>query len=760
MTPAPAAAPETTTPVDDEQSLPYGENFIELPEQLVTALRETVKEFQGQERWVRRQEVKRAWKNRLYERGHQHIIWQNGSNGGFVGVSGGGTMAFGAVQSQAPRYLDAYNIYQPYLRVQMSILTQNLQEPKFKPQRPDKQEDQEAASTAEGYRHIFDRANNPKELALKIARTFGNDGRTVIWTRTEANAQKFGYNPDGTPRSRECSDIYGVIETKVPILSRSQGECLYLFISDDPDIKPAKSEYKDCPKVDQIKAGVSGLGENAYERLARLGVLQGARSEMLSAEAFNHLVTRMRCWLRPECWSDKRMEVELDEPAEGSQAVTVGDRMEELFPDGVCVTFVGDVYVGCYPQSMDDAIVIGFPYEGDGMNRMALMDPMIVVQDYFNDGKNASRECWDFGWPSTWVNAEDAEYDAMVRQRANPYSLRQKKVSVGAKTADQFFREPNPELPATFVQDMEIMSGALPQFILASPPVSFGAGDPDQQTSSGIAQLSAHAMGQQGLVFGQIQAMFAQMYYQAALLATKNPEYAQPIAVAGGSGPTATIDIGKISKGQFGCYPDEDSSFPESTQAKRTTLMGLIELIGPTPIGAQMLQAPKNLEIIADTNGLSELVIPGAQAWKKQMFEIEQLLKGTPIPVDVNAAKETLVQHAAGSMAAEVAGAPPPMLPPPPQPQPSVPVNDWDFHQFEAAACQDWLSSEDCRTEQGKGNQQGVQNVVLHWRAHVAALAAMTPPPMGPPMLPAPPPGAPRPNLPSVPMPAGAAATM
>ena len=99
------------------------------------------------------------------------------------------------------------------------------------------------------------------------------------------------------------------------------------------------------------------------------------------------------------------------------------------------------------------------------------------------------------------------------------------------------------------------------------------------------------------------------------------------------------------------------------------------------------------------------------------MFEIEQLLKGTPIPVDVNAAKETLVQHAAGSMAAEVAGAPPPMLPPPPQPQPSVPVNDWDFHQFEAAACQDWLSSEDCRTEQGKGNQPGVQNVVLHWRA-------------------------------------------
>ena len=34
---------------------------------------------------------------------------------------------------------------------------------------------------------------------------------------------------------------------------------------------------------------------------------------------------------------------------------------------------------------MDDGLVIGFPYDGDGMAREAIMDDAIVIQDFFND---------------------------------------------------------------------------------------------------------------------------------------------------------------------------------------------------------------------------------------------------------------------------------------------------------------------------------------------------------------------------------------
>ena len=75
---------------------------------------------------------------------------------------------------------------------------------------------------------------------------------------------------------------------------------------------------------------------------------------------------------------------------------------------------------------------------------------------------------------------------------------------------------------------------------------------------------------------------------------------------------------------------------------------------------------------------------------------------------------------------------------------PSVPINDYDYHQWHAMKCQDWLNGDDCRKQLAKGNQAGVQNVELHWKAHVAAVAAMAPPPM--PAAPAPkptPPAAP-----------------
>ncbi len=230
------------------------------------------------------------------------------------------------------------------------------------------------------------------------------------------------------------------------------------------------------------------------------------------------------------------------------------------------------------------------------------------------------------------------------------------------------------------------------------------------------------------------------MYYQAALCAANNPDEARVLAIPGGNGNTTTIDVGKISKGHFGAYPDEDSSFPESQSAKRATIDQVLTLIGPTPLGAQLMAVPKNLKIYLDVHGLSEIIIPEAEAYDKQMFEIEQLLKTAPIPPDPQAQDAAMIDHAAATVKLHNSGVPDAQVPPPPQlpPQSTVPVNDWDFHQWEAAACQDWLNSQEMRRQIAQGNQAGVDNVVLHWRAHVAASIAQMPPPIAaPPVAPA-----------------------
>jgi hypothetical protein len=247
----------------------------------------------------------------------------------------------------------------------------------------------------------------------------------------------------------------------------------------------------------------------------------------------------------------------------------------------------------------------------------------------------------------------------------------------------------------------------------------------DQKTASGYAQARAQAMGQQGLIFSKLQKMDAVMYYQAALCAAKNPGEVRTILLPGGSGQTAQVQMGNISKGNFKAYPEGDSNMPESTAAKRATIEKVLTLLGPTPLFPQITAVPKNMRIFLDMEGLEEILIPEAEAYDKQMFEIEQLLAGAPIPPDPQMQNQALVDHAAAAIKLHNSGQPDAQVPPPPQlpSTPSVPVNEYDFHQWEASACQDWLNSEPCRRQQAQGNEVGVQNVVLHWKAHTAILA-------------------------------------
>lgn len=791
---APQDHPATDAPTPDVTEQ-YGPRNERLPEQLVNALRAVVIECQQQESFLRRREVMRAARNRFYERGNQHIYWQQqGNNAGYVMMSPGGVVTSPTGQNvQAPTFIDDYNLFQPFLRIQEAILTQNPPGIDFRAMDPNRIEDCEAAKTADNYRHLFNRANRVKGIQTKIVRMFGNDGRCILWVRTEANAQKWGQNDDGTPKQMETCTVHGTLESKVPILCDSMDQFPYLFLSDDMDVEAAKAEYTGTGAdgvafSEKMKAGMSAPGENNYERYARLGVLQGTRGDTATGQAFAHLLTRMNCWLRPNRWASKKFDDALENadpqldvvPVTGPDGVPTGekrtmtmrDKLQQLFPQGAHIVFAGDVYVGSWGEAMDDALIVGHPYEGDGQFRLAMMDPFVVVQDAFNDAKNATREVFDVGWPSRWVDADEDEYSAIARQRAEPFAIRQHKLLPGEKMADKMFQEPNPEIPVTFVQYVADLGGQLPQFMLATPPAIFGASMEDQKTASGYAQARAQAMGQLGLVWGVIQNMFARMYYLAALCASRNPDHSEEIVIpAGGEGETASVRLERISKGKFGAYPDEDSSFPESTEAKRAVLQQILATVGPTPIGMQMLEAPDNFRVYLDLNGFSELVIPEAQSAEKQQFEIQQMLREAPIPPTPEEMDVALVENAAQTIIAQQTGQTPPTLDLSTLGYlPSVPIQEWDRHDWEAKKCQDWLNGSVCRRELAQGNIAGVQNVVLHWKAHAAiaaqqmaaqmmaqaAMAAPAGPPNGDKSKPN---GAPKPPVNSKDKPPGAPAT-
>ena len=748
----------------------YGERNRDLPEQLKNALSRALKDIGKQEMFDRRREVMRDRRNRYYRRGFQHIYEQRG--GGFaVGVAGQ-TITTENGSFECSQYIGDYNIYRPTLMVIESVLTQNPPGIDFRP-KMQTTEDLEASNTAEVYREYFDRSNNSKGIQLDICEMMGNSGRTVLWVRTEANKQLWGENDEGEARQNEVCTVHGTLESRVvPLTAKSQDDLLACVLFDDPPVKVAKREY---PHIEpKIKSSASGICENAYERIARLGVLQGTRRYSQVGDALSHLVTRVNAFLRPanftgDAYDDPFEEAEEGDVNEKGETMTVREKLDQLFPDGCHAVYLGDTYAESWNESMDDALAIGFPYAGDGMSREAMMDDAIVIQDDFNDSMNAMREATDQGWPRTFINCEDDEFDAIQDQKSEPYAFSPMKARQGMPLEQNFFREPDLVLPASVVQRLEYLAGPFLQFVLGTPPALFGGGMEDQKTANGYAQARAQAMGVKGIPWQSVQWLMARMYYMAALCASKNPDHSEEILVPSKQGGAKSLKLERLRKGHFGAFPDEDSSFPESTAAKRALLQQLLTIAAQNPdVALQLLGNPYNWEIFKQVFGFSEMQMQEATSAAKQMREIELLLDQQPLPPSPEELQAwklqqqmALQQHAA--IALQAAGQPMPPAPPAPVMadfngvqypeellQPSIPVDELDYPQYEGPAGQAWLSTEACWRELNVGrpdttgeivpNTLGVLNVKLHTKAH---LALIPPPPTAAPMTTKPPqPGA------------------
>ncbi len=726
----PAEIPQSPSEAPPES--PYGPDNRDLPEQLVDVLRSTIVEFQGQGKYLRRREVRRDWKLRLYQEGFQHLQWKDGT--GYSQLIGGGTVTNSSGGSmQCPTYMDAYNIFLRFFLIVQAVLTQTLPSVRWQPIDPSNPDDIDKNKEAQNYARLFDRFNDVKDILGQIVRMLGMSGRTVSWTRTEEDSQRFGFEADGvTPKRFQRTTIHGTLETKVPVTCREFDKtCLHVFIFHDYDIKFAKSKY---PWVaDQLKTGVAALGETQYERFARLGVLNGSRGQSQVGDALSYIESGGDFFLRPAAFTGPRYDAEM----EGGG--TIKEALLQLFPQGCRAVFEGDVYCASYAESMDDHLDMQWPYQGDGMSRQAFMEVMVIVQDNFNDLCNWIREKVDTGAGETFANGTQDEIDAITSQRAAPNAIRAAKSfkETGEPLANGFYKTPDPEIPATLFKLLEFMRGDLPEFLLAALPSIQGGEMSDNGTASGYAMATANAKGQLGIIWSRMQRMFARIRYQSALAAAQDEASSGTVNTLSPTGETIAVNLDALKKGNFGCYPDEDSGFPETTAQKRLILKDWVQMAGESPMAAELFDNVDNIEQMKELNGFADMTFIPAEARTKQLHEIEKLLRETPIPPDPAMLQQAQTAHAAEAFAAQDAGGQAPPFTPP-SPRSSVPVGKYDYHQYEFQTGRQWLSSKARRDEEEKGNTAGIDNVTLHLDEHDAyiqqaamAQAAMAAPQSG-----------------------------
>jgi len=648
-----------------------------LSEAAKTALVSIVRKCLKEEQHARRQEVMESRRQRYYERGDQNIYWEKNSHI-FKPLTESGL--------GLPKYMRVFNIFRPHSRSLVSVLSQNPPGVNFVPEDLQQSTDVTAANRAEKMRHRVDRDIRMKDVQTNVARLFCTDARTLAWTHMYG--QKI-----------TCT-IHGVLETKVPIYTSEMAEWGYAVIAREIDREQAEEKYGDLVGSDEST-------DNTYERTARIGVLGGTK---FGTDGTKSLVTEYTCWLRPSKFRKSSASAEL----------------RQFFPNGLRATIVSGKCVETLAETMDTALAVEFPSPGDGQNRPSLMKDMVHLQDAFNHGMNMVEEHFEYGIPSTWFDEDAVDAEAVPEQRSEPGSYHPAKAPAGVALSAAFWQEAPSVLPDGLMDFLQNVQGQLSQFITGDLPSLYGGSMEDVQTAKGYSMAREQAMGALSPAWGAMQGIFAKIYKQAidALAAVMGD---QNVSIPNPNGTADSFPASELTVGNYGCFPDTDSSFPETTAAKRAAFTNFVSQIAQMDGGAAIIGLPDNLKLGLQLSGLEDFVIPGAEARDKQLREIEQLLRETPImphPLDVQNWQMQLQQ-------AQASGQQPP---PQPQPQTSVPVDeDFDYHQPEADKIQEWLSSDEKVQESNKGNQPGIMNVRLHGLAHRAAIAKQQQQPTGKP---------------------------
>lgn len=697
--------PEPQQPQADPNDILKGNPILQ------GALKDLLTQFGGQEKWPRRLEVMEARQQRFYAEGYQHIYWNNRTNGFATATSG---MSFGTDTTSVdmPNYMEDYNIFGPYLDIVTALMSQNPPGVDFEPDDPTKATDIASAQNAEKYRHEIDRKNERKNLQALIARYFGTDGRVVLLVEHVTDQEKYGTDDEGNPNTAEIFSAFGVLEHKCPITARNQSAMPYQVISDEIDINQAKEDNPDY--ADKIKPSSSAVGEYPYERLARLGILQGTQPGLSQAgDTWTHLVTRQRVWFRP-CAFNKAADEYKDE-------------LKSLFPSGCFALFIGGEYCGSKVQSMDDCLSIAHCRPGDGQRRSSWLRAMVAVQDAFNTYKNLEKEIYDYCVPETYQAMDVLDSEAQQERISEPGNTVPIVLPQGIDDIRKaIFIPPPATAPPEMIAAYQNLQGALAEFITGCYPALFGGDTKQNDTARGIGIQRDQAMARLGLPWGAMQELFASGYKQGVIMAAANAPDGKVmnVSVPGKRGKPviSPVPMDDLKKGNFHSYPDQESSFPETTGSKRSTFQALMAI----PEMAPILQLPENQELGKQLIGLEDLEIPFAAAREYALIVLEKLLKEAPIPPDPALVTQAKLQNAAVQKMTALGQPPlqPPM--PTPQPQPSVPIDpDMDFSQAIWETLQDWWTSDEKRQEEAKGNQIGLLNVRLYALAQKANAAAL-----------------------------------
>ncbi len=199
-----------------------------------------------------------------------------------------------------------------------------------------------------------------------------------------------------------------------------------------------------------------------------------------------------------------------------------------------------------------------------------------------------------------------------------------------------------------------------------------------------------------------------------------------------------TLEINDL-KGNIHCYAESDENFPETYTQKKNNFMQVFDAAIKNPQLGEVFFNGANLAMLKEMSGLS-VYIPQEEAYKKQLGEIDIMLKSGPVPnpallqaqqqLKMGMMKVQQLQQHPGMDVAQLDPAiaelqqleqaiqtmPPEIC--------SLPIDaQVDDNVIEAATCWMWMNSEDGRKIKNQ-NPPAFTNIRMHFLDHEQAAAA------------------------------------
>lgn len=726
-----------------------GEPEVTLTDAEQNAMTELVRKAGVRDQASRRFMTEQTWEARLFGRGYQHLKRRRGGGWTLPQEGVGSDSKLLAMDNLLPT-----NIYTPYEQIIISALTRSIPKNQWQPQDPEDDKDITAAEAAEPYEKVFRRINDLPTMHTEMARYLCDDGAAYIYTRPVLDAQRFGYEePDEdeavvpedeaangtgsgpnsaadngaslpgvaegaeeqpntetkeiaakTPRLQEVSDCFGKLECKLPMNTRDFDRCHFFKLSLEYDLAVVKSMFPEM--ADKIQVG-SGPGENELDRIARINCALALAASYVTGDAMVNDCTVDRTWFRPAAFAG------VDDKAIRNSFIT-------KFPNGCLVVHAGKTFIFARPENMDDRWKVVKANRSDGQNSAGLMAWLIPVQKRVNNWVDLLNDFFIRTVPVTWEPSETFNLEANRHGTNVPGEHKPYVPNPNAPDGHGIFVEPTPTHQPALPEFIMKFILDLAQLLTGGYPALAGGDTGGNDTLGGIALQRDQAMGRLAQVWHDIQGATAGYHKQAVQAAAKYRE-GNDIKESVPGSDSVTIELADL-KGNVLCFPESDSSFPESWSERQQRYTAIIAEAKENPVIASLLQVPKNLKVAKDNIGLSDFEIPQAAAVDKQLGEFEMLLKTAPLPNPLLAkGKETLAAMTTnGANPAQVTQLQQAMQQIP-QLVSSVEIDkECDDHDTEAQTCLEWINSPKGRKYKNGSPEEkaGFQNVRTHYLEH------------------------------------------